>query len=821
MLLASPRLEDFPDSPYTHELRRGVANLRFAAPLEREYEISHMRWARLRVRIWFSVGSALAIATSALEMMHGELGIPLGIAEAIYIVLGLALVCLVWSRYYERYFMSVAPLLVPGTTVFVSVFIALSFVQRHQAELADQAINVVAIFFFSGLLYRRVLLTAALTIVSFEVTAIIGGLPMSLVLLTSANMIVTAIIGAIVCRESEQAHRRNFLESAMISEMVDRDGLSGLMNRRAFDQHLARVWQLGLRDQRSVAVLMIDIDHFKRYNENFGHQGGDAALRRVAQTVQEFTRRPLDMAARYGGEEFAAIFYDLALPHVQDMAERLRERVQNLEMRARDAAAPADPDVTVSMGVAVVTPALGRSAEGLVQLADEALYEAKEGGRNRVVVSAAQDYEGLSTGVFKLPKDRLRNIRVMFAARPRVEESPISPYAREVDRGIGKLRFAEPLETQFRVAHLRWARLRVRTWFTWTCLLAVVFASLQLWSAGLAHPLSVAKLVHVPVAFVLLWLAWSRRYERNYLAVAQVLVPILNALVASFSAVAYAAGHHDLLAGEALNLVAIFFFCGLLFRQAVVTATITVVSFQITAIMVGLPTDGMVDCLVNMTLPCVMGAIVCRDSEQSHRRNFLEAALIGDLVARDGLSGLMNRRAFDEHLARVWQHALRDQRSIAVLMIDIDHFKRYNDEFGHQAGDEALRRVAQTVQQFTQRPLDLAARYGGEEFVAILYDLSLPHVQDTAERLRECVQNLVVRPADAERRPKPDVTISVGVACATPTLGRTAAGIVQLADEALYEAKAAGRNLIVVKSAAAYRGLDTGAFKAAQHRRKA
>ncbi|MDP9083997.1 MAG: GGDEF domain-containing protein [Pseudomonadota bacterium] len=408
MFFASPRLEDFPNSPYAYELTRGVANLRFAAPLEREYEISHMRWARLRVRIWFSVSFALSVSLPGFRVLHGGLVTPLGIAQALHVALGLALVCLVWSRYYERYFMSVAPLLVPVVSMLVSMFLAISFLRRHQAELAGQAINVVAIFFFTGLLYRKILLAAVLAIASFEVTAIIIGLPMNVLSLAFVNMIVMGIVGAIVCRESEQSHRRSFLESALIAEMIDRDGLSGLRNRRAFDQHLVRVWQLGLRDQRSIAVLMIDIDHFKRYNDEFGHQAGDEALRCVAQAVQEFTRRPLDMAARYGGEEFAEIFYDLALPHVQDIAERLRERVQNLQIGVRDASRPPDPDVTVSMGVALVIPTLGRTREGLVQLADEALYDAKGGGRNRVVVSAAEDYEGLETGIFKLSKDRLR-----------------------------------------------------------------------------------------------------------------------------------------------------------------------------------------------------------------------------------------------------------------------------------------------------------------------------------------------------------------------------------------------------------------------------
>jgi len=122
-----------------------------------------------------------------------------------------------------------------------------------------------------------------------------------------------------------------------------------------------------------------------------------------------------------------------------------------------------------------------------------------------------------------------------------------------------------------------------------------------------------------------------------------------------------------------------------------------------------------------------IAAIVYRDVEQSYRRNFLQAALIGELVARDDLSGLMNRRAFDEHIVAVWHQAARDQRPVALLMIDIDHFKGYNDRRGHLAGDFALRSVAKVIQGFARRPLDLAARYGGEEFAVVLYDLAFSY----------------------------------------------------------------------------------------------
>jgi diguanylate cyclase (GGDEF)-like protein len=200
--------------------------------------------------------------------------------------------------------------------------------------------------------------------------------------------------------------------------------------------------------------------------------------------------------------------------------------------------------------------------------------------------------------------------------------------------------------------------------------------------------------------------------------------------------------------------------------------------------------------------------------EKTYRENFIERALIGELLARDSLTGVMNRRAFDEHLLRVWQQALHAQSSIAVCMIDVDHFKRYNDAFGHQAGDIALRTVARLIQEFARRPLDLAARYGGEEFAMIFYDLAPDDVNAIAERLIKAVQAERINPHEALAKPELDLTISIGVGLISPTVGRTPLGVVQLADEALYEAKHAGRNRLVVKGAADYRLLSTGRFHA-------
>jgi diguanylate cyclase (GGDEF)-like protein len=410
----------------------------------------------------------------------------------------------------------------------------------------------------------------------------------------------------------------------------------------------------------------------------------------------------------------------------------------------------------------------------------------------------------------------------MPTSKLNLDDFPDSAYADELRRGLARLRFEPSLEAEYTTAHVERVRLRVRVWFSVTILLAASFTIDQVRRDGVWNPNSIAHLsVLLPCTIVLVWLAWSPSYERFYLPAARVLVTLFGALIAAFIAVAVAHGREEELAALTVNLVAVFFFAGLMFRQAILTSAVMIATFAAVALAVGVPHALLLKSMVMMTLTSVIAAFIYWDVEQSYRRNFLEDALISELVARDSLSGLMNRRAFDEHLLRVWQHAQRDQRLIAVLMIDIDHFKQYNDDFGHQDGDLALRTVAQVIQGFARRPLDLAARYGGEEFAVILYDLAIPYVEDTAGRLRESVQSLQVKAHPADTGLRRQVTVSVGVGVAAPIIGRTPQGAVQLADEALYEAKQAGRNQIVVKGTDAYLLLDTGAFTSrrnSQHR---
>lgn len=162
----------------------------------------------------------------------------------------------------------------------------------------------------------------------------------------------------------------------------------------------------------------------------------------------------------------------------------------------------------------------------------------------------------------------------------------------------------------------------------------------------------------------------------------------------------------------------------------------------------------------------------------------------------DGLTQISNRRMFDTRFAEACRHAQRNKRTIAVMLIDIDYFKQYNDHYGHAAGDEVLKKVAKSLQKGAGRPFDIVARYGGEEFVILLNDV---HAQDgalVAEKVREIIQDLNIE--HQLSRVHDVITISVGVTTSHPN-GEfiDQEELLLTADKCLYQAKSAGRNCVV------------------------
>ncbi|MEB0077034.1 PleD family two-component system response regulator [Pseudomonas sp. CCI3.2] len=166
------------------------------------------------------------------------------------------------------------------------------------------------------------------------------------------------------------------------------------------------------------------------------------------------------------------------------------------------------------------------------------------------------------------------------------------------------------------------------------------------------------------------------------------------------------------------------------------------------------------------------------------------------LMNSDGLTGLSNRRHFDEYLELEWRRAAREQTQMSLLMIDVDYFKAYNDSFGHLEGDEALRSVAKAIRGSCARPSDLPARYGGEEFALVLPNTSPGGARLLAEKLRHTVTALAI----PHNSPVPGSTLSISIGLATmiPQPGSNSRQLIQEADQGLYSAKNNGRNQVVV-----------------------
>jgi diguanylate cyclase (GGDEF)-like protein len=387
-----------PHSPYAAELLRGHSNLRFAPDVEREYLRAHLAKNRVLIRVTCALGALLGLGRGVEQLatgfVHGGSLLGLGFVVAA----SLLLTAIAWSKAFERLFLPLARVLVPARNVVVAASMVAAAADGQVELLMMLPILLIGPFFFLGMSFRAALFSGVLTAASFIAHAIYFELPMPVTLRSCAFLIVGLVACAVAARHLEKLSRTSFLEARLISQLAQHDPLTGTKNRRVFDEHLLRLWPQAHADGRTIALLLIDVDHFKAYNDRYGHQAGDQALRRIAQCMQAVVKRPLDLLSRYGGEEFVVVHYDVGVKQAVDIAERMRRAVADLAIEHKGSSTSSA--ITISIGVAVVEPTPERTPRGALQLADQALYAAKVGGRNRVELLKEADYGMLVTGVF-------------------------------------------------------------------------------------------------------------------------------------------------------------------------------------------------------------------------------------------------------------------------------------------------------------------------------------------------------------------------------------------------------------------------------------
>ena len=396
-------------------------------------------------------------------------------------------------------------------------------------------------------------------------------------------------------------------------------------------------------------------------------------------------------------------------------------------------------------------------------------------------------------------------------APEQLEESAV---AAQLRRGFRALRFEPKLEQEFQVAHLVANRPQIKLNLVLAVLLVTAFALMDrmLLPEGSQQVPDILRFaVILPLVGLLIATCYSNSYGRWYPTLVQVISPLAGICVVMIETRAARHGVHLVFSTLVITTTYLYFLVGMLFYQAFRSNLVVLIAYVATALMSGLPTHDVTYSILVLALANMVGAVVCYNLETANRTSYLEARLLGEMAARDGLTGIYNRRMFDERIEQLWQQGTREQARIAMMLIDIDYFKPFNDRYGHQAGDETLRAVAAALSKFARRPLDFEARYGGEEFALVLYDVDRDFVTDMARRARMEIEALGIpheRSSVATR-----LTVSIGAACVQPVPGRSQEGMIQLADEALYTAKNQGRNRVVVMEAE-YADLKTGAFRA-------
>lgn len=379
-------------SVYAAQRQRSFRNLRFSRELEGEYRRQMRAEQRMSTRICTITALIIWVFFLAADIERldirseweagGHDAIAALALRAFTLAVLLTLLVVLYGRHLPRGYnrLTFLALILIGTSSAVSTSV---FKLRDiaQADVA-QFVIIMAVFLPVGLTFVQSVVAATLIATINAVSGIMMLDPFHMPehLRLSVLLFFAVFVGAVGAYLREYVLRDHFLLSRLLHFHAMVDALTGVPNRRGFEEHLAMALRQARRDRTPVAFAVLDVDHFKKYNDRYGHQAGDHALRLLAGAIDAQLKRPMDMVGRIGGEEFGLLIYDSAREDALRLLEKVVQAVADLAI-AHDAS-PTAPYVTVSIGAVAFNGA--ETAEDLYRRADAALYDGKSSGRNRV-----------------------------------------------------------------------------------------------------------------------------------------------------------------------------------------------------------------------------------------------------------------------------------------------------------------------------------------------------------------------------------------------------------------------------------------------------
>jgi diguanylate cyclase (GGDEF)-like protein len=372
-------------------MRQGFRWLSFPEPLERQFRADHRIAAHTRVRISLIVALITTAGFFVIDhwILHAENSTPDLIRFGLQVPVILTVLLATSRRFYLRWF---EPFSYVGLPLFgLGLVIMAVNAQPEQQPLVASRLLLVCFYgyFMLGMRLRPALACSLVMLVCFIGAGLLGYIAPAICIYVSFALVCANIIGGVGAYALEHASRSAFLERLQLEEMAARDGLTRLLNRQTFEFRARNLWRAATTLGRPLAVLMIDVDYFKRYNDHYGHQAGDECLRRIAAAVQDAVNPGRDeLVARYGGEELIALLADRPAAAVEQVAAAIVARV-------RAEAIPHSASLVgqyVSVSVGACSPSIDTAASfaHVANLADQALYAAKHQGRDRCVVLDAR-----------------------------------------------------------------------------------------------------------------------------------------------------------------------------------------------------------------------------------------------------------------------------------------------------------------------------------------------------------------------------------------------------------------------------------------------
>ncbi len=631
---------------------------------------------------------------------------------------------------------------------------------------------------------------------------------------------------------------------AHIQRIATTDALTGLANRHSFDTFLGAGLTRAQTQGLPLALLMIDIDYFKRYNDLHGHQAGDACLVKVAHALSQSLRRTGDLVARWGGEEFMVIMVDADANAASAAAERMRLAVQALNLP--HPGSPCGKVVTVSMGLCAAAPDQHTLAQTLCALTDEALYRAKAQGRNQVCIADAANLlapqhsrasavqTNSSTFATSTPAsvtpDQSAGARPLNTASGRDASTPWgaalqllgSLFNTKVWRP-NALVFDPEREVRFQEARKgpRLKHLRVSGAFALLTFDLFLLTDRVMVPDAFDQAVWMRLVVFTPATLVLMFLLhFARPWVLSLPATLIETTMTFTGVAASLSL--------GWLVTQSSNPMALLYPAGLVpvliygniiqrfrFGQAQVFSAITLAVTLATTMLRQDHLDTQE--VLSLPLTLLVGFMALHSlmmnyrMESDERERFSTAereaelrkelatsqAKLETLARKDALTGIPNRRHADAHLQTHWSRLHAANGQMGLLLLDVDHFKAYNDRYGHPAGDQCLQHVAKALAQHVAQANACVGRWGGEEFIVILPGATGLQALQVAQTLQRAVQATALRHEASGTASC--VTVSIGAAsCQVSDPAWRPDALIAQADQALYQAKAQGRNCCVL-----------------------